>query len=116
MHLRGKAAQIRAIHPSGESQLLLSVPKYDFNWQLTYALVEPVLLEKGTELEVVGWFDNSPNNPWNPNPAAEVFFGEQTWEEMLVGFFDLAIPVSLAPERIFSPASATPQPASSGGQ
>ena len=116
MHLRGKAAQIRAIHPSGESQLLLSVPKYDFNWQLTYALAEPVLLEKGTELELAGWFDNSPNNPSNPNPAVEVFFGQQTWEEMLVGFVDLAIPVSLDPQRIFAPRSATPPSASGDGQ
>ena len=89
---------------------------FPFIEQLTYSLAEPLLFQKGTELEVVEWFDNSPNNPWNPNPGVDVFWGPQTWEEMLVGFVDFAIPLSLAPEKIFAPASVTPQPASSSGQ
>lgn len=114
--------EIRAISPSGESQMLVSVPKYDFNWQLTYALADPIMLEKGTELEVVGWFDNSPNNPWNPDASVEVRYGQQTWEEMLIGFVDLAIPMSLPPDKVFVPVpvpSAAPAPAPaavSGGQ
>ena len=71
MHLRGKAFEYRAIYPTGESQVLLSVPRYDFNWQLTYDLAQPLLLPKGTELEVTAWYDNSPNNPANPDPKAD---------------------------------------------
>jgi hypothetical protein len=113
MHVRGKAMKIRAIYPTGEDQILLSVPNYDFNWQLTYSLAEPITLPKGTELEVTGWFDNSRNNRWNPDATTEVFWGQQTWEEMMIGFVDLAIPLSLAPERIFGSVSRTAPIASS---
>jgi hypothetical protein len=104
MHVRGKAFEYRATYPTGESQVLLSVPRYDFNWQLTYDLAEPITLPKGTELEAVAWYDNSPNNPANPNPKSEVWWGDQTWEEMLAGFVDFAIPVSLDPVLIGRPA------------
>ena len=97
MHVRGKAFEYRAIFPTGESQVLLSVPRYDFNWQLTYDLAQPVKLPKGTEIEAVAWYDNSPNNPANPNPKAEVWWGDQTWEEMLAGFVDFAIPATMDP-------------------
>jgi len=115
MHLRGKAMQIRAIYPTGEDQILLSVPNYEFNWQLTYALAEPVTLPKGTEVEVTGWFDNSRNNKWNPDPTSEVFWGQQTWEEMMIGFVDLAIPISLPPDRILGPISKRAAVAPSSG-
>jgi len=105
MHLRGKAFEYRAIYPTGESQVLLRVPRYDFNWQLTYDLLQPLLLPKGTELEVTAWYDNSPNNPANPDPKADVWWGQQTWDEMLAGFVDFAIPVSMNPQDIAKPAT-----------
>lgn len=91
MHLRGKDMQFRAIYPSGESEILLRVPNYDFNWQIAYYLAKPKLLPKGTIIEVTGHFDNSVNNRYNPDPTVDVHYGEQTWEEMLNGFFDVAI-------------------------
>jgi hypothetical protein len=100
MHVRGKAFELRAVYPGGRSEILLNVPRYDFNWQLSYALDEPRVLPKGTRLENTCWFDNSPNNPANPNPATEVFWGEQTWEEMDTAFLSLELPPSLTPEEL----------------
>ena len=92
MHVRGTGFEYRVTYPTGETETLLTVPKYDFNWQLTYYLKEPKVLPKGTVLECVARFDNSPNNPFNPDPKSDVYWGEQTWEEMLAGFVDLAMP------------------------
>ena len=92
MHVRGKGFEYKATYPTGETETLLTVPRYDFNWQLTYYLKEPKVLPKGTVLECVATFDNSPNNPFNPDPKSDVYWGEQTWEEMLAGFMDLAMP------------------------
>jgi mono/diheme cytochrome c family protein len=104
MHLRGKSFSYRATYPDGTSEILLDVPKYDFNWQVTYYLDEPKLLPKGTILECVGHYDNSPGNPWNPDPASDVHYGDQTWEEMLNGFMEVAVdPREPSPE-IFGPA------------
>ena len=90
MHLRGKAFDYNLI--DGESkEPLLKVNKYDFNWQLTYHLAQPMALKRGQKIEVIGTFDNSANNPWNPDPKAEVRWGEQSWEEMVYGFFDIAV-------------------------
>jgi hypothetical protein len=100
MHVRGKAFEYRAVYPSGESQVLMRVPKYDFNWQMSYYLQEPLLLPKGTRIEASAWYDNSPNNPSNPNPKEDVYWGDQTWEEMLAGFMDFAIPVGMTPSEI----------------
>jgi hypothetical protein len=100
MHVRGKAMEYRAIYPTGESQVLLSVPHYDFNWQTTYELAEPVLLPKGTRLEVSAWYDNSANNPWNPDPKSDVYWGDQTWEEMLAAFVDFVLPIDASPSEI----------------
>jgi hypothetical protein len=94
MHFRGKDFEYRAIYPTGEKETLLSVPRYDFNWQLAYALATPKLLPAGTVIECTAHFDNSPNNRYNPDPTKEVHFGEQTWEEMMIGFFDVAVPVN----------------------
>lgn len=91
MHLRGKAYKIEAVYPGGERDLLLDVPKYDFNWQTTYFLKSPIALPKGTKLECTAWFDNSPNNPHNPDPAKTIQWGDQSWEEMNVGFMEIAI-------------------------
>jgi hypothetical protein len=91
MHLRGKSMEFRAVYPTGEKELLLRVPRYDFNWQWDYVLESPKPLPKGTRIEVSGTFDNSANNPANPDPVAAVRWGDQTWEEMLTGQVELAI-------------------------
>ncbi len=103
MHLRGKGFQYVAKYPSGETETLLKVPKYDFNWQLTYNLEKPMLLPKGTEITATAWFDNSPGNKFNPDPKSEVWWGDQSWEEMLAGFADLVIPVDMNPQDIGKP-------------
>jgi len=91
MHLRGKDFLFRATYPSGESEVLLSVPRYDFSWQLIYEPAGQKLLPKGTKIHAVAHFDNSANNKSNPDPTKPVRFGEQSWEEMMIGFFDVAV-------------------------
>ncbi|HTC34555.1 MAG TPA: hypothetical protein VK724_14340 [Bryobacteraceae bacterium] len=100
MHLRGKSMVLSAVYPTGEREEFLRVPHYDFNWQLVYALSQPRILPKGTLLKADATFDNSPNNRTNPNPKAAVRWGDQSWDEMMVGFFDLAIPVSTDPASV----------------
>ena len=92
MHLRGKSFEFRAVYPTGESEILLRVPRYDFNWQPYYYLAKPLPLPQGTRIECTAHYDNSPNNPRNPNPAIDVRWGEQSWEEMMIGWFDVAVP------------------------
>jgi len=91
MHLRGKSFEFRAVFPDGTREVLLRVPKYDFMWQLTYDLAEERVFPKGTKFEATATFDNSENNKFNPDPKASVRFGDQTWDEMMVGFIDIAI-------------------------
>ncbi len=88
MHIRGKAFKYTAIHPDGKEEVLLDVPVYDFNWQTCYRLKEPKLVKKGTKIQAVAHFDNSKGNPGNPDPTKEVRFGQQSWEEMLIGYMD----------------------------
>ena len=95
MHLRGKAFEYLIVAPGGRVDTLLKVDHYDFNWQLNYRLAVPRLIRAGTRLLWAGYFDNSANNPRNPDPTAEVRFGEQSWEEMMIGFFDVAVDASL---------------------
>ena len=83
--------------------VLLRVPRWDFNWQMTYLLAEPKLLPKGTRLETIGYYDNSPNNPSNPNPKVEVPYGEQTTNEMMGGIMDFAIESTGSVSAIFDP-------------
>ncbi len=83
MHLRGKDMAIRLEYPDGKSQTVLSVPHYDFNWQIIYYLDQPLQLPKGTRVRVTAHWDNSANNPNNPDPAATVRWGDQSWDEML---------------------------------
>src|SRR5262245_21933516 len=87
MHFRGKDFTYTAVYPDGRSEVLLRVPKYDFNWQLTYVLEKPAALPKGTRLDCVAHFDNSTGNKYNPDPSKEVRWGDQTWEEMMIGWF-----------------------------
>lgn len=93
MHLRGKAFQFRAVYPNGETETLLNVPQYDFNWQPYYYLETPKLLPQGTRIECSGVFDNSANNRSNPNPNLTVLWGPQSWDEMMIGWFDVAVAV-----------------------
>lgn len=88
MHLRGKSFEYRVVYPDGTKETLLSVPKYDFNWQDTYVLKEPLKLPAGTRIECTAHFDNSTKNASNPDPKTTVRWGEQTWEEMMIGFVD----------------------------
>jgi hypothetical protein len=95
MHYRGKDFEYRAVYPTGENQVLLNVPHYDFNWQLGYQLQDQMLLPKGTRIECTAHHDNSANNKYNPDPTKEVRWGDQTWEEMMIGWFDVAIDAKL---------------------
>jgi hypothetical protein len=97
MHLRGKSFYYEVKYPDGRTEKLLDVPRYDFNWQLTYDLAKPIELPAGTELIATAFYDNSANNKFNPDPTKEVFWGDQSWEEMLAGFVDLAIPTGMNP-------------------
>ena len=100
MHVRGKDMTYVAHFPDGHDETLLRVPKYDFNWQITYELAEPRLLPKGTRLEVIAHFDNSPNNKFNPAPDRPVYWGDQTWEEMMAPFFGVVVDVKRDPEKV----------------
>ncbi len=87
MHVRGSSAKYIVKFPDGREEVALWVPNYDFNWQLRYQLEEPILMPAGSTLEAVFTYDNSPNNRHNPDPAAEVRWGDQTWEEMMLGYY-----------------------------
>jgi len=91
MHLRGRAFRVEVVR-AGERTILLDVPRYDFNWQHTYELAEPLPLDDVDEVEIVAVFDNSPGNPVNPAPDDTVMWGDQTWEEMALAFFEVAAP------------------------
>ncbi|MFN7938529.1 MAG: cytochrome c [Bryobacteraceae bacterium] len=93
MHLRGKAFEVNVRFPDGSSRMVLKVPRYDFHWQPYYYLETPLDLPAGSRLECTAWFDNSPNNPRNPDASESVRWGEQSWEEMMIGWFDVLLPV-----------------------
>jgi hypothetical protein len=88
MHLRGKAMQIVATCPDGRRETLLSVPHYDFNWQITYRAAAPIFIPKGTRIAILGHFDNSPNNPMNPDPTKPVRWGAASETEMMDGWIE----------------------------
>jgi hypothetical protein len=92
MHLRGKAFSYELVTPDGGRQKLLDVPRYDFNWQTRYVLAEPIEIPAGGLVYCRAEFDNSADNPANPDPQTTVRWGEQSWEEMMLGFFDVMIP------------------------
>ena len=113
MHLRGKRFEYNLVHrnpaatgtpqnaPSITIEPLFRV-QYHFHWQMSYRLATPIHLPAGTELQAVAWFDNSRNNPHNPDPDAEVRWGEQTYDEMMVGFFDVAVEAHLDKRAFFA--------------
>ena len=91
MHLRGKDMTYHLIYPDGRDEIALSVPKYDFNWQLLYQPAKPIRVPKGTRLHVDAHYDNSTANRFNPNPNRTVYLGRMTWEEMMAPFFGVLI-------------------------
>jgi hypothetical protein len=91
MHLRGKDFRYSAVHADGRDEVLLSVPRYDFDWQTTYRLAEPLQLAAGSRVECVAHFDNSSSNPRNPDPTQVVRRGEETFAEMMIGFMEYAV-------------------------
>jgi hypothetical protein len=100
MHLRGKRFEYNIVYPHGRIETLLRV-RWDFYWQMSYRLAEPMALKAGTMLQAVAWYDNSKNNPHNPDADAEVRWGDQTYDEMMVGFFDLAVPANMGKKQFF---------------
>jgi hypothetical protein len=103
MHLRGKAFEYDLTYPDGRTETLLKVPKYDFFWQLNYKLDKPLNVPAGATIACKAWYDNSPNNAHNPDPAAEVRFGEQSREEMMFGFFDIVMPADMTLREFLTP-------------
>ncbi len=91
MHFRGKDFTYTLVYPDGKREVLLSVPRWDFNWQLTYFLKQPVLAPKGSKLLCVAHYDNSTGNKFNPDPTKLVRWGPQTWEEMMIGYLDYTV-------------------------
>jgi hypothetical protein len=101
MHLRGKSFEYNILEPNGKVDTLLRIPHYDFYWQLSYRLQTPLPLKAGTVLQAVATFDNSKGNPHNPDPDSAVTWGEQTWAEMMVGFFDVAVDPAIDKQQFF---------------
>jgi hypothetical protein len=97
MHLRGKASELRMVTPEGETRTLLRVSRYDPAWQLRYDLAQELVLKTGTRLEGTFVFDNSTGNPVNPDPTVPVRWGDQTWEEMALGAFEVVVPRGAGP-------------------
>jgi hypothetical protein len=102
MHLRGRAFQYDVIYPTGETQTVLKVNDWSLNWQLSYVLDQPLKLQPGAKIKATAWWDNSANNPANPDPKADVKWGEQSWEEMLIGFFDVAVDPKITNRNMYS--------------
>ncbi|HTQ96617.1 MAG TPA: hypothetical protein VMH89_07420, partial [Candidatus Acidoferrum sp.] len=100
MHLRGKKFEYNIVEKDGSLETLLRV-NYHFHWQMSYKLADPIALKAGTKLQAVAWFDNSKENPHNPDPDVAVRWGEQTSDEMMVGFFDVAVAPDFDKQRFF---------------
>ena len=87
-HLRGKAFRYELVKPDGETETLLDIPKFDFNWQLQYDYVQPKFIPAGSTIRVLAVYDNSADNPANPDPTKTVKWGPQTYDEMLIGYVE----------------------------
>lgn len=91
MHLRGKSLKWVIVYPDGGEQTILDVPKFDFNWQIQYELAEPLHIPAGSKILGIGKYDNSPKNKWNPSPNLEVYWSEQSWDEMYQPFTEYSV-------------------------
>ena len=100
MHVRGKDMTYHLVYPDGRDQTVLSVPKYDFNWQLRYEPAKPLRVPKGTRMYVEAHYDNSAANRFNPNPNRTVYLGRMTWEEMMAPFFGVLIDSNVDPNQV----------------
>ena len=104
MHMRGKSAQYRIVFADGRTETLLNVPHYNWHWQLWYDLAEPIKLPKGTKLECTEHFDNSRNNPENPDPTKTVIWGQQSFDEMMVCMFNVTFDARITTRQMLAPA------------
>jgi len=105
MHSRGKSFEYRLTFPDGRTETILSVPAFNWHWQLWYNLTDPISLPRGTKIECTAHFDNSPGNPENPDPTKAVIWGQQSWDEMMVGFFNLKFDANMSAAEVRSPGS-----------
>jgi len=103
MHYRGKDFTFTATYPDGRTEELLKVSRYDFNWQTTYKLEKPIAIPEGTRIDCVAHWDNSKNNPDNPDPTKTVRFGPESYDEMMIGFVDYTVDVGIRPRPTESP-------------
>jgi len=92
MHVRGKSFRYELTYPDGKKEILLDVPRYDFNWQNWFKLEKPIVIPAGSEMLCTAHYDNSEGNLYNPDPTKPVRWGDQTWEEMMIGWYDVAFP------------------------
>jgi len=100
MHLRGKDFELRLIYPTGETQTVLKA-KWDFEWQMGYEFAKPIDMPKGTRMVGISHFDNSANNKFNPDPAKEIWWGPQNWDEMSNCFIGVVLDMQIKPETVF---------------
>jgi hypothetical protein len=116
MHARGKDFEYRVVFPNGDTRTILRVPQYNWHWQLWYNLAEPIDLPVGARIECTAHFDNSKNNPENPDPTKTVIWGQQSWDEMMVGFFNLVYDPKISPKDLVpEQKAATKSPATPTG-
>jgi hypothetical protein len=106
MHMRGKDMSYRLVFPDGTTRSILNVPHYNWHWQLWYNLAKPIVLPAGTKVECTAHYDNSAGNPENPDPGKTVTWGQQSFDEMMVCFFNVAFPAD-TPSKELLPLPAT---------
>ena len=100
MHLRGKDMTYHLVYPDGRDEIILNVPKYDFNWQIVYQPMTPIRVPKGVKLHVDAHYNNSTSNKFNPDPSRTVYIGRMTWEEMMAPFFGVVVPKDVNPANV----------------
>jgi len=116
MHLRGKDFEVRLAYPTGETQTVFK-GKWDFNWQQGFTYVKPIAMPKGTRIIAISHFDNSLNNPYNPDPTKQVFWGDQNWDEMSSAFIGILFPRVTAQQSVLKssgPSLLRPVPGQAG--
>ena len=115
MHLRGKDYELRLVYPTGETETVFK-GKWDFNWQVGYELAKPLVLPRGTRLIGISHFDNSANNAFNPDPAKEIRWGPQNWDEMSAAFLGLIMDIGVDPAKVFKASGPSLRPAVAGSR
>jgi hypothetical protein len=105
MHLRGKDMKYEVIYPDGRREILLWVPKFNFNWQAIYYLKKPISIPRGTKAVITAHFDNSLKNKYNPDATKAVRWGDPTYDEMMIGWMDYVVPNSSKPDNPIKPSN-----------